>query len=382
MYEVWESTYRFLSEQPLLGSPLLQWVLFLIFAAVFYIVFRIAVGIVTSRVKAFAEQTETPYDDYVVGVLERTRWYGLLGVAVFLAVYVAKLGEADNALRSLALVLVFLQVGVWGNGLIKVILEKAFQAARVSEATAQTSAGVVRWFALVLLWGCIFLLILTAFNIEVTPLIAGLGVGGIAIGFALQQILGDIFCSVALVLDRPFEVGDFIILGDYMGSVEQIGIKTTRIRSLSGEQIIIPNSDLLGSRVRNYKRMQERRIVFGFGVLYSTPVDKLEQIPEMVKEVINGINESGTDKKTRFDRAHFQAFGDSALQFEVVYYVLSPDFNLYMDIQQKINLGLMSRFQAFGIDMAFPSRTLYFDRASTAPLFNGMEQRQTSEKQG
>lgn len=373
MNEAWEAVKEFLS-RGLLGVSVLQWVLFLSIAVGLYLLFRILAGVVLTRLKRASEQTDTAYDDYLVGVLERTRWFGYLGLALLLALYFVVLGGPSASLRILALVLIFLQVGFWGTGLVEVIVEKGFQATGVSEATVRTSSGVVRWFALVFVWGCVFLLILRAFNIEITPLLAGLGVGGVAVAFALQQILSDIFCSVAIVLDRPFEVGDFIITGDYMGSVEHIGIKTTHLRSLGGEQIIIPNSDLLGSRVRNYKRMEQRRIVFGFGVRYATDVDKLEHIPELVKEIITGIDQ------TRFDRAHFQSFGDSALQFEVCYYVLSADYNAYMDIQQRINLALVRRFQAIGIEMAFPSRTLYLDRESTASLFNSSGKTQTGHQ--
>ena len=211
------------------------------------------------------------------------------------------------------------------------------------------------------LWTTVAILILSTFGIEVTPLLAGLGVGGIAVGFALQQILGDIFCSVAIVLDRPFEVGDFIIIGDYMGTVERIGVKTTRVRSLGGEQIIFPNSDLLDSRIRNYKRMAERRVVFKFGVIYATPPRTSEQIPGLVRGSSRAIDQ------TRFDRAHFAVFGDSSLDFEVVYYVLSPDYNLYMDIQQQINLALVRAVASLGADFAFPTRTLYF-APDTAPV--------------
>ena len=136
-------------------------------------------------------------------------------------------------------------------------MHRGFRYANFTETAAQTAFGVVRFFALVALWTSVTILVLSAFGVEVTPLLAGLGVGGIAVGFALQKILGDIFCSVAIVLDRPFEVGDFIITGDHMGTVERIGIKTTRVRSLEGEQIIFPNSNLLDSRIRNYKRMTE-----------------------------------------------------------------------------------------------------------------------------
>ncbi len=202
-------------------------------------------------------------------------------------------------------------------------------------------------------------LVLDNLGVNITTLVAGLGVGGIAIALAVQNILSDVFCSVAILVDKPFQVGDFIIVGDMMGTVEKIGIKTTRVRSLSGEQLVFSNADLVNSRIRNYKRMQERRVVFSFGVIYQTPADKLEHIPAMVKEIIESVDQA------RFDRTHFKQFGDSSLDFECVYYVLSRDYNLYMDIQQKINLELFTRFEKEGIEFAYPTRTLYISKETS-----------------
>jgi small-conductance mechanosensitive channel len=364
MAKAWQATVEFLS-RPFLGIALGEWLVFLLI----WIGVYLALGIITSwlrrRLQARALLTEHRYDDYLLKVLDHTMRFGLLGLALLIALSTATLGgpyRIGESLRPLAMVMIFIQIGIWGMSLVDALLEKGFETARVGESAAKSASGIVRWFAVVLIWGCVILVILSGFGVEITPLIAGLGVGGIAIAFALQQILGDVFCSVAIVMDKPFEVGDFIIVGDFMGTVERIGIKTTRVRSLSGEQIIFSNSDLLGSRVRNYKRMQERRVVFGFGVLYSTSVDQLRQIPDIVKEIITAID------GIRFDRAHFQKFGDSSLDFEVVYYVLSADYNLYMDIQQRINLELLSRLEALGVEMAFPSRTIYLDPESAKRL--------------
>jgi small-conductance mechanosensitive channel len=202
-------------------------------------------------------------------------------------------------------------------------------------------------------WSLVLLLALDNLGFNITALLAGMGIGGIAVALAAQNILGDLFASLSIVLDKPFVVGDFIVVGEQLGTVEYIGLKTTRIRSLGGEQIVFSNTDLLGSRIRNYKRMQERRVVFGFGVVYQTPHEKLQTIPGMVREIIGKLD------RARFDRAHFKEYGDSSLNFEVVYYVLSADYNVYMDIQQAINLELFRRFQEDGIDFAYPTRTLY-----------------------
>jgi small-conductance mechanosensitive channel len=217
--------------------------------------------------------------------------------------------------------------------------------------------GLAGFFARVAVWTTVFLLVLDNFGIDITALITGLGIGGIAVALAVQNVLSDTFASISIILDKPFEVGDFIIVGDLLGVVENIGIKTTRVRSLSGEQLVFGNNDLLSSRIRNFKRMYERRVAFGFGVLYETPIEKLEWIPGMVREGIEAL------EQTRFDRAHFKGFGESSLDFEIVYYVLAPDYALYMDIQQKINLHIMREFAREGVDFAYPTRMLHVKRA-------------------
>jgi small-conductance mechanosensitive channel len=199
----------------------------------------------------------------------------------------------------------------------------------------------------------VFLLILDNLGVNITGLVAGLGIGGIAVALAVQNILGDLFASLSIVLDKPFMIGDYVVVDTLSGTVEHIGLKTTRIRSLSGEQLIFSNNDLLKSRIRNYKRMEERRIVFGFGVIYQTPVEKLIRIKKQVAEIIE------KQEHARLDRVHFKEYGDSSLNFEVVYFVDDPAYALYMDIQENINLELFRRFTEEGIEFAYPTRTLY-----------------------
>ena len=219
----------------------------------------------------------------------------------------------------------------------------------------------------VVLWviGLIFLFDNLGFN--VTAVLTGLGVGGIAIALAAQTILGDIFNYFVIFFDRPFEIGDFIIVGDVLGTVEYIGLKTTRIKSLQGEQIIFSNSNLTNSRIHNYKRMNERRVVFKLGVVYDTGTEKLEKIPKLVKSIIND------QPQTRFDRAHFVSFGEYSLNIEVVYYMLSADYNQYMDVQQKINLRIYGEFAALGIEFAFPTYSISLGQSSD---------KQTAEPEG
>src|SRR5690606_319662 len=186
-----------------------------------------------------------------------------------------------------------------------------------------------------------------------TALIASLGVGGIAVALAAQNILGDLFSSLSIMFDKPFVVGDFIIVGEELGTVEKIGLKTTRVRSLHGEQLIFSNTDLLNSRIRNFKRMYQRRIVFSIGITYEPPYEKLKEVASMLRAIVQAHD------LVRFDRAHFKGFGDSSLDFEVVYWVLDSDFNKYMDIQQAINLEIFRRFEEQGIAFAYPVRTVH-----------------------
>ena len=197
------------------------------------------------------------------------------------------------------------------------------------------------------------MLALDNFGFNITTLVASLGIGGIAVALAVQNILGDLFASLSIALDKPFVNGDFVVIDDMMGTVKHIGLKTTRIQSLGGEELIFSNGDLLKSRIRNYKRMAERRIVFEIGVVFGTPAEKLRHINDIVRDVV------GSHADARLDRTHFKKIGASSLDFEVVYYVLVPDYNRYMDVQQAINLQLIERLDAQGIDFAFPTQTLH-----------------------
>jgi small-conductance mechanosensitive channel len=244
---------------------------------------------------------------------------------------------------------------VWGEALLSNWIAYTRKRRIEADPSSVTALGTLSFFGRIGLWSMVLLLAIYMLGLSgyLTPILAGVGIGGIAIAFALQNILSDIFCSIAILLDKPFVVGDFIIAGEQMGVVESIGIKTTRVRSLSGEQIIFPNADLIGSRIRNFKRMFERRVLFAIGVTYDTPPEKLKLIPGIIRDAIT------REDKTRFDRAHFARFGASSLDFESVYYVQDPSYNVYMDIHQSINLTLIERFAAEGVEFAFPTQTLH-----------------------
>ena len=196
---------------------------------------------------------------------------------------------------------------------------------------------------------------------DVTTIIAGLGIGGIAIALAAQNILGDLFNYFVIFFDRPFEIGDFIVIDDKKGNVEHIGIKTTRLKSLSGEQLILSNSDLTKSRIHNFKRLDRRRIAFTLGVVYETSLDQLKEIPDIIKSVIASV------KLTTLDRVHFLTYGEYSLKYEVVYFVETSDYNMYADIQQEINFKIFEKFKQKNIKFAYPSQTV-FTASGNPPL--------------
>lgn len=294
-----------------------------------------------------------------------TRFVFILVVALYAGAMVLNLPAEANRVIFLILVIgLIIQGGLWANELIAHWLAR-YRSRKIEDGGTDTALTALGLMARVTLWSVVVLLVLDNLGVEVTALVASLGIGAVAVGLAVQNILGDLLASLSILLDKPFVVGDFIVVGDFMGTVEKVGIQTTRLRSLSGEQLVFSNNDLVQSRIRNYKRMQERRIVFSIGVVYETPYDKLEAIPHMIREIIEAQD------LTRFDRAHFFKFGDFSLDFEVVYYVLSSEYNVYADRQQAINLALLRRFDEEGIEFAYPTQTLQIPRLEGELLRQG-----------
>jgi small-conductance mechanosensitive channel len=271
-------------------------------------------------------------------------------------------GETQHVLDEAITVVLFFQLGVWGSAATTLWLERKHRSGR---GEARGSLGVIGFIAQVLVWSLIGLVTLENLGINVTALVTGLGIGGVAVALALQNILGDLFASLSITFDRPFVVGDFLAIDTFLGSVEHIGVKSTRLHSLSGEQIVISNADLLKSRVRNYGRMSERRVLFTVGVTYETGTELLEQIPALVRGIIE------EHEGTRFDRSHFAQHGAASLDFETVYYVLSADYNRYMDIQQSINLRIHREFERLGIEFAYPTQRVLLERPQPQALARG-----------
>jgi len=239
-------------------------------------------------------------------------------------------------------------------GLKHVLKKKEKEGEDVDESALRLIGGTVKG----IIWAGAILLVLQNLGYNVSALIAGLGIGGVAIGLALKNILGDIFASFSIYLDKPFKTGDFIIVGDDKGTVEYIGIKSTRIRTLEGDELVVSNEELTDSRVHNYKKLERRRGHFKIGVTYDTPVRKLKKIPGIISLIIEGV------EKTKLSRVHFAEFGDYALIYEIVYFLDDNNYKLYMDIQQDINLKILEAFEKESIEMAFPTQTVYLKNNS------------------
>ncbi len=343
------------------GNSMERWLLAVGVAALVTVVLLFARRVLGSRLSALANRTTNDLDNLIADVFKHTHGFFLLFIGLFIGARLLQLPDRALDVLRIATIFAFLiQVALWGNVFIQRLIEDYAKKRLEDDAAMATTVRFAGFIARMTLWVVIVLVALDNLNIHVTTLVAGLGVGGIAVALAVQNILGDLFASLSIVLDKPFVIGDFIIVNDLMGTVEHVGLKTTRLRSLGGEQLVFANSDLLKSRIRNYKRMFERRIVFTFGVLYQTPRETLEKIPGIVKEIIGALED------TRVDRAHFARFGPSSLDFEAVYYVLKPDYNVYMDRQQDINLELMRRFEDMGVEFAYPTQTIFVESAEPA----------------
>lgn len=346
-----------------LGNEWLAWLsAFLTFMVVFFGL-RTAKQTLIRRIGAVSEQTTTNLDDLAVGLLKCTKTYSIAAISFFAGVQALSIpAQADLMISKSLILFLLIQSSIWGSSAITFWIERYMKKRASEDLAVATTVGLISFMAKLLLYSTIVLLALSNFGINITALVAGLGVGGIAVALAAQNILGDLFASLTIVLDKPFIVGDFIIVGEFLGTIEHIGLKTTRLRSLSGEQLIFSNADLLQSRIRNYKRMNERRVVFSVRVTHQTPIEKLKCIPQIIRQTIE------RNSMVRFDRSHFNAISEFALNIETVFWVKSPDYNVYMDVQQEFNLEILRQFREEGIQFAYPTQSVFLDHHRRADV--------------
>jgi small-conductance mechanosensitive channel len=339
----------------ILGNPVLNWVMTISIIIIAFIVIRIAKSTLLNRVKTWVFKTSNSLDDFFVMLAEKTIFPVLYIGAVYLGLTYLTLNKKTANILHIAVLLVctFFIIRAITSALNYFINRAISEQDNGGEKKKQARGIILIVNIFIWILGIVFLV--NNLGYDITSVITGLGIGGIAIALAAQTILGDLFNYFVIFFDKPFEIGDFIIIDDKMGVVEYIGVKSTRLRTLSGEQLICSNTNLTNSRIHNYKRMEKRRIVFSIGVVYDTSSNNVKSIPGKIKQIIESQN------YTQFDRAHFSGFGDFSLNFEIVYYILSADYNLYMEIQQNIYLAILTTFRRDGIEFAYPTQTLLFN---------------------
>jgi len=350
MLELWNAQF--------LGNSLGRWTLALITFLVTFTLLPIAKGFIAARRRRWRQAggVRLPEAVELAGrLVERTSRLFLWAVALYLASrYLALPARVERILTFVIVALFWIQAGLWAMTGVRFAVLRRGRRLEEPDSALSGSIDIILFAAGILVWAMVLLLALDNMGVEIKPLLAGLGIGGIAVALAVQTVLGDLLASMSIALDKPFVIGDFLSVDDYQGSVEHIGVKSTRLRSLSGEQIVMSNTDILKARVRNFGRMRERRAVFQIGVHYDTRAESLAAIPAVIREIVQ------SQANVRFDRCHFLTYGDTALQFETVYFVTRADFATYADIQQSINLAILARLRTMDVKFAAPTRSVLY----------------------
>jgi small-conductance mechanosensitive channel len=311
--------------------------------------------LVVHRLKAIAQRTAVDFDDFVISIIDEIHWPFYVLVSLYVAFQTLVLPEIVVKIMQALLMLgiTYYIIRSLSNlldyGTKKVIANRQKHEKAGDVSVIMTLSKMLKG----ILWGVAIVMALSNLGYNVSAIVAGLGIGGLAVAFAFQKILEDVFSSISIYFDKPFEIGDFIIVGENMGTVKRIGIKSTRLQALQGEEIVISNRELTSVRIQNYKKMKKRRIAFAFGVVYQTDTAKLNKAAEIVRAVVKKAEHA------ELDRVHFKSFGSSSLDFEVVYFTNTGDYNVYMDTQQEINLGIKEAFEKEGIEFAYPTQTIY-----------------------
>lgn len=350
-----------LLQTTILNNTVYEYLIAFCLVIVTYGIIVVLKRLVANKLRALSERTSTKVDDVAVNVLSTVNGYFYGALALYLGALYLDLPRIIEDIFFYAMVIIFTIYAARASQKIAVYgLQTAMEKSHKTKDLDDHIKGFIQHIISMVIWLIAFLIIIQNLGYNITTLLGGLGVAGIAVAFALQNILTDLFAYISIYLDKPFKVGDFIIVGNDMGVVEQIGLKSTRIRTLEGQQLVMTNKELTESRINNYKRMEKRRVVFSFGVPYNTANAQLKQVPEIVKEIITSIDQ------TEFDRAHFQKYGDFSLLFEVVYYIDSSEYLIYMDIQQEINLRLKEWLEDKKIPLAYPTQQVLLTQPVTS----------------
>jgi small-conductance mechanosensitive channel len=344
--------HEWLSAHTFLNFPAYEWVIAGFLTLVYFFLILSVWKLIILKLQEFSVKTLNKIDDVVIEVLKATQKWIFALFALLLGIrFLALPDKWVDRLDHVTFIVLGLQIAIWITKGIT-LWASGTLITRDGEVPNPVITAMLSWIFKAVIWSVLLLTVLANIGINITAFVASLGIGGVAVALAVQNILSDLFASLSIGLDKPFVIGDFIVFGDVMGTVERVGLKTTHIRSLNGEQIVCSNTELLKNTIRNYKRMSQRRVAFTFGVSYATEPDQLEKIPNMIKTYIQKV------EKARFDRAHFKGFTSTTLEFEVVYFLDTDDFNLYMDVQQALNLALLRELKVMGVEFALPGISL------------------------
>ena len=337
---------------PIAGNALGRWLAALLVVVISYVLVRLIVSRLGAALDKLSKRTTTKIDDIFASAVRSTKALPCLGLALFLGSLVLELPSTARIFsQAIAAVVLVIQLGLWTQTVVMGSLGvwTAKNAGVSNRTTLASGLGIAARFVL---WSVVVLVVLSNMGVRVDALVAGLGIGGVAAALAVQNLLSDIIASVSIFVDRPFDLGDFIVVETYQGTVEHIGWRSTQLKSISGEQLVLPNSDLMRSRIRNYKRMSERRVELTLGLSYETNPDHVQRTPQLIREAISAV------EGVRFDRAHFKGFGATALEFVAVWFIQSAEYAEFMDKQQEVNLGILRRFRELELVFSRPPEAL------------------------
>jgi small-conductance mechanosensitive channel len=346
------------------GNSLTSWLLAISTFIFSYILLKLLINIFIKNLEKRKLKKGKPSDSLVLTFLTQTKTFFVIVLSLYLASIWLTLQEKPALnLRTIFMILLWVQVGIWVNYLLVEFIN--LRNNKDTSGDDKTTLNALKTVLRIVLWSIIFILVVDNIpGVQITALITSLGIGGIAIGLALQNVLGDLFASLSISLDKPFVINDLIQVDSFMGTVEKIGLKSTRLRSISGEQLIFSNSDLLNSRIQNFKRLERRRNLLKLGVLYQTTPDQLRKIPELIRSIFSELEE------LKLDRVHLSDFGDFSINFEIVYWVESSDFLLHMDQKQNILLRIFDDFIKNGIEFAYPTQSIFIENNGESPLLD------------
>jgi len=342
-----------------LGNSGYDYVMALVIFVGLIVILKIIKIMIVGRLRQLAKKTKTDFDDTLIEIFGRVKPPFYFFVALYFSVKTLDLPQVlAEGIKVFFIVVIVYEV-IRGLEKFSDYFVGKYLSKMESEEDADQSQSMVKsanMIVKIILWVLGIILILANLGINVTSIVASLGIGGLAVALALQNILSDIFSSFSIYIDKPFRVGDFIVLGEHSGNVERIGLKTTRIRTLQGEELVVSNKELTTARVQNFKKMEKRRVAFSLGIVYDTPSAKLEKIPSIIQEII------ANTKDAEFDRCHFKEYSDSSLDFEIVFYVDSGEYDEYMGIRQQINLEIYKKFAKEKIEFAYPTQTVFLNK--------------------